>query len=148
MAKSIIKEIIIMLLLCVAILLILGILFYDYIPTNKVIPTKEAYQTPEEVKNELSEEVTEMEKTEVSYEITDADLNIYKQSKSYNPGKKDPFANRSVIANATSTQQAAGEETGEKNDDNDNTGDSEQKTDTPKKDKDSTGTFFDDEGLK
>ena len=43
MVKSIIKEIIIMLLLCVAILLILGVLFYDYIPSNKVVPGKIAY---------------------------------------------------------------------------------------------------------
>lgn len=81
-----------MLLLCVAILLILGILFYDYIPTNKLIPTKEAYSTPENVKTEINEQITELEKTEISYEITDADLNIYKQSSSYKPGKSNPFA--------------------------------------------------------
>ena len=40
MFKSVIKEILIMLLLCVAIVLILGVIFYNYIPTNKVIPNK------------------------------------------------------------------------------------------------------------
>ena len=55
MIKSIIKEAFIMLLLCIAILLILGILFYDYIPTNKVIPEKEAYSTPNNVKEEINE---------------------------------------------------------------------------------------------
>ena len=99
MIKSIIKEIIIMLLLCIAILLILGILFYDYIPTNKVIPTKEAYSTPENVKVEIEEEITEIEKTEISYEITDADLNIYKKSSSYRPGKSNPFALQSSSSN-------------------------------------------------
>ena len=57
MVKSIIKEIIIMLLLCVAILLILGVLFYDYIPSNKVVPCKIAYSTPENIQEVVNEEV-------------------------------------------------------------------------------------------
>ena len=91
MLKSVIKEVFIILLLSIAILLVLGILFYDYIPTNRVVPTKKAYSTPEEVKNEIEEEVTETEKIEVSYEVTDADLNIYKQTGSYTEGKANPF---------------------------------------------------------
>ena len=44
--KSIIKEIFIILLLCIAIALIFGVVFYDYIPNNKVVPsTVEAYKT-------------------------------------------------------------------------------------------------------
>lgn len=43
--KSIIKEIFIILLLCIAVCLIFGVIFYDYIPTNKVVPsTVEAYK--------------------------------------------------------------------------------------------------------
>lgn len=99
MIKSVIKEIIIMLLLCIAILLILGILFYDYIPSNKVIPIKEAYSTPEEVKTEIEEEITELNKVEVSYEITDSNLDLYKESSSYRPGKSNPFALQSTGAN-------------------------------------------------
>ena len=58
MFKSVIKEILIMLLLCVAIVLILGVIFYNYIPTNKAIPNKlAAYTTPENVKTEIEEEV-------------------------------------------------------------------------------------------
>ena len=38
MFKTIIKETFIMLLLCVAIVLIFGIVFYEYIPVNKVVP--------------------------------------------------------------------------------------------------------------
>lgn len=131
MIKSIIKEIIIMLLLCVAILLILGILFYDYIPTNKVIPTKEAYSTPENVKAEIEEEITEVEKTEISYEITDADLNIYKQSSSYRPGKSNPFALQSssnVEVNGSVEDGSTGGSTSEDGEASNN----------------STGTFFND----
>ena len=74
MVKSIIKEIIIMLLLCVAILLILGVLFYDYIPSNKVVPSKIAYSTPENIQEEINEEVIEANKTKITYEVTPADV--------------------------------------------------------------------------
>lgn len=141
MVKSIIKEIFIMLLLCIAITLILGILFYDYIPTNQVIPTKEAYATPNDVKNEIDEEITEIEKTEISYEITDTDLNIYKQSSSYKPGKKDPFSLTETTVNNTTVN------TNDKNsnDDGKNEG---QKNDDTQVDKNSTGTFFNETGIK
>ncbi len=140
MVKSIIKETFIMLLLCIAIALILGILFYDYIPTNKVIPQKEAYSTPENVKIEINEQVTEIEKTEVSYEITDSDLNIYKQTSSYKPGKRDPFS--------LTTQTVENNTTGDTNS-NDTTGEGQVKNDTSSDtDKNSTDTFFDDEVTK
>lgn len=136
MVKSIIKETFIMLLLCIAIILILGILFYDYIPTNKVIPQKEAYTTPENVRIEINEQITEVNSETITYEITDSDLNIYKQTSSYKPGKKDPFSlsaeivNNNVVGNTNINDDI--EEGTIKND----------------ADKNSTGTFFDDEGIK
>ena len=57
MIKSVIKEIFIMILLGIAIILILGILFYDYIPSNKLVPVKEAYETPNDVKEEINEQI-------------------------------------------------------------------------------------------
>ena len=54
MLKSVGKEIVIILLLSVAIILILGILFYDYIPINRVVPPREEYATPDNIKNEIS----------------------------------------------------------------------------------------------
>ena len=140
MVKSIIKETFIMLLLCIAIVLILGILFYDYIPTNKVIPQKEAYSTPENAKIEINEQITEMNSEIITYEITDSDLNIYKQTSSYKPGKKDPFS----LAAETVENNAVGNT----NVDNDK-GEGQVKNDTSSDvDKNSTGTFFDDEGIK
>lgn len=129
MIKSVIKEIVIILLLSITIVLLLGILFYEYIPINKVIPEKEAYITPEEVKNEIEEEIIESEKVEVTYEVTDSDLNIYKQSGSYLAGKSDPFALTSeIIGNIENvTNENSNSETIDKN---------------------STETFFNDEGIK
>ena len=37
--KSIVKEIFIILLLCIALCLVFGVIFYDYIPNNKVVPS-------------------------------------------------------------------------------------------------------------
>lgn len=140
MIKTVFKEIFIMLLLCIAIILILGILFYDYIPVNRIIPTKEAYSTPEYVKVEINEQITEMEKTEISYEITDSDLNIYKQTSSYKPGKKDPF---SLAAESTTAENSTANNT------NDKGKDEEPKNDTiSETNKNSTGTFFNNEGIK
>ena len=135
MVKSIIKEIIIMLLLCVAILLILGVLFYDYIPSNKVVPSKIAYSTPENIQEEINEEVIEANKTKITYEVTDADLNIYKQSNSYVPGKRDSFSMEETqpTGNATGGTSTNNEETVETN---------------TNSDPNSTGTFFNDTGKK
>lgn len=139
MLKSVIKEVFIILLLSIAILLVLGILFYDYIPTNRVVPTKKAYSTPEEVKNEIEEVVTETEKVEVSYEVTDADLNIYKQTGSYTEGKANPFA-------LESTTNETNDENGNTNTNDNHKDDNNNNSDTV--DKNSTGTFFNEEGIK
>lgn len=104
MVKSIIKEIFIMLLLCVAIVLVLGVIFYDSIPSNKAVPNKlTAYTTPEDVQSKIDKEVSELNKVEVSYEITDSDLSLYKQTHSYTAGKPDPFS-----LNTTNTSNSNG----------------------------------------
>ena len=55
MAKSVIKEIIIVLLLSLAIVLILGILFYEYIPISKEVPDEVQYSASSEVEAKKSE---------------------------------------------------------------------------------------------
>lgn len=140
MVKSVIKEICIMLLLCVAIVLILGVIFYDYIPTNKAVPSKlEAYVTPENVQSEIEEEITQINKVEVTYQITGSDLNLYKQSNSYESGKRDPFsASPQVDENIENTQtNPGGSETG-----------NESTNSNSETDPNSTGTFFNETGLK
>lgn len=142
MVKSVIKEIFIMILLCIAIALILGILFYDYIPTNKIIPSKEAYHTPDEVKTEIDEQITEIEKTEISYEVTDADLNVYKQTSSYRPGKPDPFSLTETQNNTAGNSNTLGNTGTQGN------GNNQGQNNTTKPNENSTGTFFNDEGIK
>lgn len=92
MAKNIIKEIIIVLLLALAIILILGVLLYEYVPANKIIPEKVSYTTPENVKTELQTD-TNIDDTQVvvTYQIDSTDLNNYRKIQEYVPGKKNPF---------------------------------------------------------
>lgn len=105
MIKTILKEGIIVILLCIAILLILSILFYDYNPIAKVIPNKIAYTAPEDIKGELEEEVEE-EQIQIQnkvYMIEGSDLNIYKKSNTYNPSKENPFISTPVDSSTTSS---------------------------------------------
>ena len=93
MAKSIIKEIIIMLLLCLAIILVLGILLYEYVPITKTIPNEVAYTTPENVKQELLSS-SDVEDTQIirTYKINSSHLNNYTRTQDYVPGKANPFS--------------------------------------------------------
>ena len=43
MSKNVLREIIILLLLTLAIILLLGVLLYEYVPMNKVIPETVTY---------------------------------------------------------------------------------------------------------
>lgn len=137
MIKSIFKEICIILLLCLAIVLVLGVVFYDSIPSNKAVPNKLAtYTTPENVQSEINEEVSGINKVEVSYEITSSDLTLYKQTHSYTSGKADPFSA------GTST---GGANTNDGTQNNVNTNNENNSTNI---DQNSTGTFFNNTGHK
>lgn len=94
MVKNIFKEIFIMLLLCAAVVLILAVVFYEYNPMNKVIPTTLTYKMPEDlsdVKEELEKTlITEEEQIIKTYEITEDEIKLYRKV-NYEPGKANPF---------------------------------------------------------
>lgn len=91
--KSIIKEVIIVLLLLLAIILVLGVVLYDYVPTNKIVPKVEPYEAPNNVKEELEKSINENDvQTVITYEIDSSDLNIYEKGKDYKKGKVNPFS--------------------------------------------------------
>lgn len=144
MAKSIIKEITIVLLLCLAVILVLGILLYEYVPTAKTIPNQVAYTTPEEVKEELlaSDQIDESEII-MTYEINSDDLNNYKRIQDYKPGKANPFS-------SYQTQEST--ENGEANSGTtSSSGNSSSSTTTTKDNNQTTtsgGQFFKDKGTK
>ena len=93
MAKTIIKEIIIALLVCLAVLLILSVILYDFIPTNKVIPEAIEYQPSSEVEVELNAAVDDHSDEIIkTYKITASDLDNFERTDEYLPGKANPFA--------------------------------------------------------
>lgn len=139
MIKTILKEGIITILLCVAILLLLSVIFYDYNPLTKTVPSTIAYVAPNEIKDELEGEVSGLNTTNVVYTIEGADLNVYKQSNSYVSGKANPFAS-STAGNTTDNTQSNGN--------NGSTQSNEQIIDNTVKNPDSTGTFFNSTGTK
>lgn len=92
------KEMVIVLLLVLAILLVLGVFLYDYIPMNKVVPKIEQYEAPNNIKEELKQSIEESENTmtPIVYEINGSDLNLYEKTKDYDKGKVNPFGNTTV----------------------------------------------------
>lgn len=93
MAKTILRETIIILLLCLAIILVLGVVLYNYVPINKIVPEEVSYTQTEEVKKAIEESVS-AENTQVilTYEIDETDLDNYEKVKDYKPGKTNPFS--------------------------------------------------------
>lgn len=128
MKKNIFKEIIILLLLTLAIILILGVLLYEYVPVNKIIPEQVAYTTPENVKSELQTD-SNVDNTQVvvTYEVDSTDLNNYKKTQDYVAGKKNPFAslqtqnNNTVEGNNTTTGETTQQQSETKTGTNTNT---------------------------
>lgn len=118
MVKTIIKEIGIVILLIIAIILILGIVLYDYIPNNKSIPTKpQAYEFPSDIKEELQENVEEGQNIIKTYYIDDTDLNAYESKKDYKKGNPNPFGDSSTsssteVTNTESTNNINSESNG------------------------------------
>ena len=106
MIKTIFKELIITILLCIAILLILSVLFYDYNPVNKIVPNKVGeYKTPENIKEEINENITEFESTNILYKVEGSDLNMYIKANTYIQGKVNPFENTSVTVNGQTNSE-------------------------------------------
>ena len=109
MAKTILKEIFIIFLITLAVGLVLALIFYQYIPTNRIVPSKvTAYATPEEVAKEIEDaSQEELEGENKVFTITDADLALYRSERSYNPGKVNPFAK----ASSATSEQGSGQTT-------------------------------------
>lgn len=103
MGKSVVKEIFILALLTMVIIFILGILFYDYIPTNRSVPTAIEYVADSKIKEALksvkyesstgsSDNTSEKSSLLKSYSIDASDLKNYASQKDYESGKTDPFS--------------------------------------------------------
>lgn len=154
MAKSIIKEIIIMLLICLAIILVLGILLYEYVPASKTMPNEVSYTTPSDVKEELlSSADVDDSQIIVTYEVNQDDLNNYKKVQNYKPGKANPFASGETTdsSNATNTTNGNSSNSSTGNSNNGNTSTGSQTGGSSNTDSNTTtsgGSYFPDKGTK
>lgn len=100
MAKKVIKEMIIILLLCLAIILVLGLILYEYVPTSKIIPEEVSYTTPSEIKEEINKgENVEDEQVILTYSVDSTDLRNYERINTYVPGKTNPFSSYDTSSN-------------------------------------------------
>lgn len=162
MAKSILKEIIIVLLLCLAIMLVLGILLYEYVPINKTIPNEVAYTTPKNVKQELSSS-SDVDESQIimTYEINSDDLSNYRRVQDYVPGKANPFSSYETTAetptqggsstggsNSNGNASNGNNSNGSSSTGNDSTSDTNSGTTTTDDSSSSGGHFFQETGTK
>lgn len=92
MKNSKFKEIIIALLLCLAIMLVLALLLYNYVPSTKTLPEKVAYTTPQKVRDELVA-ASDLDEDQIilTYEVDGSDMANYENINDYNPGNANPF---------------------------------------------------------
>ena len=144
MAKNIVKEIIIILLLCLAIILILGILLYEYAPMSKIVPNPVSYTTPEEVQQEISSS-SDVDNSQIimTYEVDSTDLNNYERINDYQPGKANPFSSYETSGeNTTTNGSATGGNSSSGSSSSSSSNSSENNTTT------SGGQYFKDKGTK
>lgn len=93
-----VKEIIIMLVICLVGLLLFAVIFYEYIPSRKIVAEVSSYEVSSEIE-ELLEDDIDSEDSEVlaiyeedNYNVTTSDLNSYQATEDYVAGKSNPFA--------------------------------------------------------
>lgn len=156
MAKIFIKEMIIMLLICLASILILGVLLYEYVPSNKMIPDAVSYTTQEKVQAELNKgKDVENDEIILTYSVDSTDLDNYERINTYVPGKANPFASyetsinsgEDIIQNGTSTE--SGNNTNpEGSTESSNNIISENSTETNNNTTSGSSTFYPDTGIK
>ncbi len=152
MAKNIIKEIIIMLLLCLAIILILGVILYEYVPSNKILPEEVSYVTPQNIKEELkNSDSIEEDKVILTYEIDESDLTNYQKIKDYKPGKVNPFSTYEEKTEENQTQNGqntTNNNSGSTNSNNSSSNGGSTQNSTQNTNTSSEGTYFPDKGTK
>lgn len=110
MTKAI-KEIIIMLLVCLVVMLALAVALYQYIPSRKEVQQIKTYAAAEEIKDLLEDDIdkrSEEEQVVYTYEVTKSDLSNYQKINEYVPGKANPLETyTNTISGETNTEASS-----------------------------------------
>ena len=123
---KVIKEIIIMLLICLLTMLVLAIALYKYIPNRKIVPEVVKYTASEEVQDLLEDNIDSKSDTDniiLTYEVTKSDLSGYQSANTYVPGKSNPFA---AVSSSSTDDNTNGSENSNSGNDNNNVKNNEQ----------------------
>lgn len=92
MIKTIFKELFIGIGACIIIALLMGIMFYSYIPSSETVPMVSKYERSAELEEELSlPTVANDTKTLITYDIGKPELNGYIKTSKLVRGKPNPF---------------------------------------------------------
>ena len=107
MTKAI-KEIIIMLLICLIAMLGLAIALYKYIPSKKNVPEIAKYEVSEQVQDLLEDNIdqkSDKDRVLLTYEVTKGELSGYQTTNDYIPGKSNPFGevSKSIVGETESS---------------------------------------------
>lgn len=149
MVKSVIKEIILVLLLCLAIILVLAIALYKYIPVSKTLPSEVAYTMPADTKEELSaSEYVDNSQIVMTYTVNASDLKNYQRTNNYKPGKANPFAPYETVEQNGEVENSNSGNTQTNNNSNNNTNSNENTVSNNNTNSTSEGHFFQDTGTK
>lgn len=121
---KVLREIFIYILLIALIVLIFGIIFYEQLPSNKIVPGKVEYSVPEKLEEELEQSLETEEEQEVlvTYTIEEDDLDRYEEADKYNPGKVDPFSDYNDGTGNTNGNSDGNNNNSSGSDGNDSTG--------------------------
>ena len=118
MTKAI-KEVIIMLLICLIAMLALAIGLYKYIPSKKNIPEVVQYEVSEQVQDLLEDNIdkkSDKDRVILTYEVTKGELSGYQTTNDYIPGKSNPFGdvNKTIAEDENESSIESTDENGEK----------------------------------
>lgn len=112
MIKTIFKEFVIIILILIIMLFLLGVILYNNVTINKIIPEIAKYETPAKIKDEISEDSNAGYQNEIlTYEVTEADLKLYTQKNIYNAGKENPFMQDSAGNTGSSSTGSSSSQT-------------------------------------
>lgn len=123
-----VKEMIIMLLVCLVGILLFAVVFYEYIPSRKIVAEVQTYTASSEVEELLADDIDQIDNDviltfqEGSYSVTSTDLNNYEASDDYVAGRSNPFATvvddtedetdeSSTVTNSTNTTSSESTDT-------------------------------------
>ena len=144
---KVIKEIMIMLLVCLLGMLLFAVAFYEFIPNRKVVPEVVNYEASEKIKELMADDIDQRDDQVVlNYKVTSSDLNNYKVTKDYVPGKANPFA---PVAQDPETKATTNNSGNSGNSGNSNSGSTQEtNTGTESSTSENTSSLIDDGGTK